>query len=237
MIQTKKHKNIKKNLNHIIFQSQRVNKKFIRKITVLKTILLNLEIQDINIYINYLSNKLHNLKEKLNNKIETNTLNKILESRQRTNYFVRNKQKQIDIKKFKKLTRLYHANTYCQDNHTNANNYDINNNTSTNNNSINTNDNDINSITSTNNIDQRRWFRNLSGTDIPNEVIEVTLPGPKFNLTTKLNNKLVIDCIKNIEQTLSDPKLGRYQNDRIRAKLINNFNLQFNKKPRITLQK
>lgn len=67
---------------------------------------------------------------------------------------------------------------------------------------------------------------------MPNQVIEMTSLVPKFNFTIKLNNKLVKDCVQNIEQTLSDPKLDRYQNDRIRAKLINN--LQLNKKPHVT---
>lgn len=47
--------------------------------------------EDINIYVNYLLNKLHKLKEKLTNTIETNTINGILENRQRTTSIVQKK--------------------------------------------------------------------------------------------------------------------------------------------------
>lgn len=48
----------------------------------------------------------------------------------------------------------------------------------------------------------QNWFKNLSSNEIPNEIIQIVSLGQKFNLNKNLDEKSIINIIKNVEHLI-----------------------------------
>ena len=101
-----------------------------------------------------------------------------------------------------------------------------------NNNSVdNNNNNDISDL----------WFKNLTDTGIPKDVINVVALGSKYNVKSQLNENSVIEIIKNVESlfdrynTRNIVTFDEVQVEYIRATVLNNINFNLKRSGHVSI--
>lgn len=222
--------NIKKNLQHIKFHSITGNKKFMYNIQCLQTALLNIEIEDLHIHINYLIKKLDSVYEELLKHVPFDIVHDFVETQIPRIYKYKNSLKNKLENKFDKNFKVNlsindenihntrnintvsvgNDNVYIDDSNIDNNNNNINasdyhnsnSNISNNNNYQSTADN-TNSVNYSNiNLMSEKWFHNLTDLEIPKDIIEIVSLGPKFNFQHTLDKENIIKTIKNTQQLL-----------------------------------
>ena len=79
------------------------------------------------------------------------------------------------------------------------------------------------------NINTDKWFKNLTDKNIPKNVIETVSLGQKFNPPCELNDHLVVNVIKQLENLIPNKKLPEDTANEIRNQLLNKISQHRNK--------
>ena len=196
--------NIHENLKHMHFYSNYGKKIFNKTTETFQNKLLNLEIVDINIHINYLQKFLTSIENVLNSQIDVDLFSHIKKT---YNTHLKNYNEKLKQRHHKKLESIIISNQLP-------------------NNIIDPYNSLSNAIDDNNN--NNTWFINLTNTDIPKNVVDTVSLGQKFSTRTSLNNKNAIETIKNIENLLGTYDFPKETKDDIRHNTIANINHYLN---------
>ena len=80
----------------------------------------------------------------------------------------------------------------------------------------------------------KQFFKNLTDTQIPNQVIDVVSLGPKFSIRENTSKKDIIDTVKNVEISLRDSEVPSALKSEIREKVSSNLRSGFRQQKHMT---